>query len=193
MKIIYWIIHDTNWKNFALVFFSLHLKEEARDYLEPDTIRQLVKKYSQFINFPIYLWTSKVETVEEPIEEPAKDEKKDEAAEDKKEDEKKDDEKKDDEKKDDEEKKDKDEEKKDKDDDVEVEEEKDEDKDKKKTKTVRTFYINLNLNFIVILIIQLLTRKFSLSFDNLFFWYVSMIKLMKLLLLHAFNHNIIVC
>ncbi|XP_033647304.1 endoplasmin-like [Asterias rubens] len=48
---------------------SLHLKEEAYDFLEPDTIEKLVKKYSQFINFPIYLWASKTETVEEPIEE----------------------------------------------------------------------------------------------------------------------------
>lgn len=28
-----------------------------------------MKKYSQFINFPIYLWSSKTETVDEPIEE----------------------------------------------------------------------------------------------------------------------------
>ncbi|XP_028045502.1 endoplasmin isoform X2 [Monomorium pharaonis] len=38
---------------------SLHLKDEALDFLEPDTIKTLVKKYSQFINFPIYLWNSK--------------------------------------------------------------------------------------------------------------------------------------
>lgn len=36
------------------------MKEEALDFLEPDTIKTLVKKYSQFINFPIYLWNSKV-------------------------------------------------------------------------------------------------------------------------------------
>ncbi|XP_072181693.1 endoplasmin-like [Diadema setosum] len=48
---------------------SLLLKEEAYDFLEADTIEKLVKKYSQFINFPIYLWASKTETVEEPIEE----------------------------------------------------------------------------------------------------------------------------
>lgn len=48
---------------------SLQLKEEARDFLEEDTLRNLIKKYSQFINFNIYLWTSKTETVEEPIEE----------------------------------------------------------------------------------------------------------------------------
>lgn len=52
------------------------MKDEALDFLEPDTIKTLVKKYSQFINFPIYLWNSKVvqvdaEEVEEdkPIEE----------------------------------------------------------------------------------------------------------------------------
>lgn len=48
---------------------SLELKPEARDFLEHETIKNLVKKYSQFINFPIYLWTSHTETVEEPIDE----------------------------------------------------------------------------------------------------------------------------
>ncbi|XP_041975931.1 endoplasmin homolog [Aricia agestis] len=47
---------------------TLHLKEEAADFLQPDTIRGLVRKYSQFINFPIYLWASRTETVEEPVE-----------------------------------------------------------------------------------------------------------------------------
>jgi len=53
---------------------TLVLKEEAYDFLEQDTVKELVKKYSQFINFSIYLWGSKTETVEEPIdddEEPA--------------------------------------------------------------------------------------------------------------------------
>lgn len=48
---------------------SLHLKEEAQDFLEEDTIKQLIKKYSQFINFPIYMWTSKTVEEEIPIEE----------------------------------------------------------------------------------------------------------------------------
>merc|ERR1712029_906408 len=48
---------------------TLFLKEEAYDYLEQDTVKDLIKKYSQFINFSIYLWASKTETVEEPIEE----------------------------------------------------------------------------------------------------------------------------
>ncbi|XP_069829697.1 endoplasmin [Dendropsophus ebraccatus] len=58
---------------------TLVLKEEATDYLELETIKNLVRKYSQFINFPIYVWSSKTETVEEPIdEEEAKEEKEDE-------------------------------------------------------------------------------------------------------------------
>lgn len=55
---------------------SLYLKEEAHEYLEANAIKDLVKKYSQFINFNIYLWSSKTEEVEEPVEdeEEAKDE-----------------------------------------------------------------------------------------------------------------------
>merc|ERR1712226_1812587 len=56
---------------------SLYLKEEARDFLEPQTLEDLIKKYSQFINFNIYLWKSKTEEVEEPVED-AEEEKKDE-------------------------------------------------------------------------------------------------------------------
>ncbi|XP_043980029.1 endoplasmin [Gambusia affinis] len=50
---------------------TLVLKEEASDFLELETIKNLVKKYSQFINFPIYVWASKTETVEEPIDDDA--------------------------------------------------------------------------------------------------------------------------
>jgi heat shock protein beta len=50
---------------------SLHLKEEAHENLEQHRIKDLVKKYSQFINFPIYLWDSKTEKVEEEAEEEA--------------------------------------------------------------------------------------------------------------------------
>ena len=56
---------------------SLVLKEEARDYLEEATLKELVKKYSQFINFPIYMWTSKTEQVEVPTEDDEEPEKKD--------------------------------------------------------------------------------------------------------------------
>ncbi|XP_017782357.1 PREDICTED: endoplasmin [Nicrophorus vespilloides] len=48
---------------------SLQLKPEAKDFLEQETIKTLVKKYSQFINFPIYLYASRTEQVEEVLEE----------------------------------------------------------------------------------------------------------------------------
>jgi len=38
---------------------SLHLKEEAYDFVEVDTVKTLIRKYSQFINYPIYLWESR--------------------------------------------------------------------------------------------------------------------------------------
>lgn len=104
--------------------FSVHLKEEARDFLEPETIKDLVKKYSQFINFNIYLWTSKTEEVEEPVEEDTAEDKKDEAADEGKKEEDKD------------EKKDEDKEKEDKDDEAEVEEESEDKEKKPKTKKV---------------------------------------------------------
>ncbi|KAK6482768.1 endoplasmin-like [Huso huso] len=58
---------------------TLVMKEEASDYLELETIKNLVKKYSQFINFPIYVWSSKTETVEEPLDEAEAEAEKDEA------------------------------------------------------------------------------------------------------------------
>uniref|UniRef100_A0A8C1Y3L9 Endoplasmin n=1 Tax=Cyprinus carpio TaxID=7962 RepID=A0A8C1Y3L9_CYPCA len=61
---------------------TLVMKEEASDYLELETIKNLVRKYSQFINFPIYVWSSKTETVEEPIEEEDAEAEKEEATED---------------------------------------------------------------------------------------------------------------
>jgi len=45
------------------------MKEEAQDFLDQDLIKQLVRKYSQFINFPIYLWESNNVEEEVPIEE----------------------------------------------------------------------------------------------------------------------------
>jgi heat shock protein beta len=89
---------------------TLVLKEEAYDYLEQDSIKELVRKYSQFINFNIYLWSSTTETVEEPIEE--------DEVEEKKEDEEKPEKKEDD------------------DEDAAVEEDKEDEKEKPKTKKV---------------------------------------------------------
>ena len=47
------------------VEINIYLKEEAQEYLEDDKLKELVEKYSEFINFPIYLWNS--EEVEEDV------------------------------------------------------------------------------------------------------------------------------
>merc|ERR1711915_337924 len=47
----------------------LHLKDEASEYLDETKLKDLVKKYSEFINFPIYLWASKEVDVEVPADE----------------------------------------------------------------------------------------------------------------------------
>ncbi|KAK2660745.1 hypothetical protein Ddye_007278 [Dipteronia dyeriana] len=47
----------------------LHLREEAGEYLEESKLKDLVKKYSEFINFPIYIWATKEVDVEVPADE----------------------------------------------------------------------------------------------------------------------------
>ncbi|KAJ4964185.1 hypothetical protein NE237_024124 [Protea cynaroides] len=47
----------------------LHLREEAQEYLEEEKLKELVKKYSEFMNFPIYIWASKEVDVEVPADE----------------------------------------------------------------------------------------------------------------------------
>ncbi|CAO3643678.1 unnamed protein product [Cunninghamella echinulata] len=42
---------------------TLHLKENALQYLNQDTLKGLVTKYSEFINFPIMIWTARNETI----------------------------------------------------------------------------------------------------------------------------------
>lgn len=56
----------------------LHLKDNADEFLDINKLKELVKKYSEFINFPIYLYTDKqvskeVEDVEEPKDEAKED------------------------------------------------------------------------------------------------------------------------
>merc|ERR1712176_1054948 len=53
---------------------SLYLKEEAGDYLQHQSVKDLIAKYSQFINFPIYLWGSSQVEEEVPVEEEADEE-----------------------------------------------------------------------------------------------------------------------
>lgn len=48
---------------------TLHLKEEAEEFLQEDTLKKLISRYSEFINFPIYLYTKKTTTKEVPVEE----------------------------------------------------------------------------------------------------------------------------
>ena len=62
------IVNCNNIIFFAGTQITLVLKEEAYDYLEQDTVKDLIKKYSQFINFSIYMWSSKTEMVDEPID-----------------------------------------------------------------------------------------------------------------------------
>ena len=59
---------------------KLHLKAEALEYAEEYKLKELIKRYSEFMNFPIYFQTEK--EVDVPIEEEAEaeDAKDDEAA-----------------------------------------------------------------------------------------------------------------
>ena len=115
----------------------LYLKDECVEFLEERKLKDLVKKHSEFISFPIELWIEK--TTEKEVDDDEDDEKKDEEKKDEKKDEEKKDEEKKDEKKDeekkDEEKKDekKEEEKKDEEG-PKVEDTKEEKKEKKKKK-----------------------------------------------------------
>jgi heat shock protein beta len=56
---------------------KLYLKEDASEYLAQEKLEELIKRYSEFITFPIYLHKSKTETVEVPIEEEEEEEEQD--------------------------------------------------------------------------------------------------------------------
>ncbi|KAK6256887.1 hypothetical protein QUC31_000346 [Theobroma cacao] len=64
-------IYDDTW-NEPLgrgIEIRLHLRDKAQEYLEEGKLKELVKKYCEFINFPIYIWASKEVGVEVPINE----------------------------------------------------------------------------------------------------------------------------
>merc|ERR1712100_518229 len=67
---------------------TLHLKDDCKEFTEGDKIKELVKKYSEFISFPIYLKETKTVEKEVPVEEEPKEEAKE--GEEKKDEEKKD-------------------------------------------------------------------------------------------------------
>lgn len=48
---------------------TLFLKEDAGEFVEQEKLKELIRRYSEFITFPIYLKTSHSETVEVPVEE----------------------------------------------------------------------------------------------------------------------------
>lgn len=48
---------------------SLHLKQEGIEFLEQVKLKEIISKYSQFINFNIYLWDSKTVQEDVPVEE----------------------------------------------------------------------------------------------------------------------------
>ena len=51
---------------------TLHLKDDAVEFVEQEKIKNLVKKYSEFINYPIKLYVSKDEKVQVPVDTPEK-------------------------------------------------------------------------------------------------------------------------
>ena len=46
----------------------LTLKQDMKEYLEEKKLKELVARYSEFINFPIYVWTKKEISKEVEIE-----------------------------------------------------------------------------------------------------------------------------
>ena len=121
----------------------LYLKDECVEFLEERKLKDLIKKHSEFISFPIELWiekTTEKEVDDDEDDEKKEDEKKDEKKEEKKDEEKKEgEEKKEDEKKDEKKEEKKDEEKKEGEEKKEeegpkVEDTKEEKKEKKKKK-----------------------------------------------------------
>jgi len=51
---------------------TLHLKDDAVEFVEQEKIKNLIKKYSEFINYPIKLYISKDEKVQVPVDTPEK-------------------------------------------------------------------------------------------------------------------------
>jgi len=65
-------VDDVNEKFARGTKIVLHLKEDMKEYLEERTLKDLVKKHSEFIGFPISLWVEK--TKEEEVSDDEKEE-----------------------------------------------------------------------------------------------------------------------
>jgi len=70
---------------------TLHLKDDCKEFTEGDKIKDLVKKYSEFISFPIYLKETKTVEKEVPVEEEPEEKKEEEEKKEGEDEEKKDD------------------------------------------------------------------------------------------------------
>jgi len=46
---------------------TLHLKQDAEEFLETDKIKEIIKKYSEFVDYPIYLKVMREREVDEPM------------------------------------------------------------------------------------------------------------------------------
>lgn len=61
---------------------TMYLKEDAHEFLQQSKLEELVKRYSEFITFPIQLYMKTQEVVEEEDEETETEDEKSETAED---------------------------------------------------------------------------------------------------------------
>ena len=60
-------IQDTLGRGIKIILF---LKEDSVEFSEVDTVKKNIKKYSEFIDYPIYMKINKIYTEEEEIDEP---------------------------------------------------------------------------------------------------------------------------
>merc|ERR1712038_1389679 len=69
------IVKDTNQDMKRGTEITLHMREDAHDYIDEKRIKDLVKKHSEFIGFPISLFTTKEEEKEVDASDDEEDEK----------------------------------------------------------------------------------------------------------------------
>ena len=67
MSVIYLYLYITLFYLGRGSLISLHLKKDALEYLEEAKLKDLIKRYSEFINFPIYLFSTKTVKEEVPV------------------------------------------------------------------------------------------------------------------------------